>query len=127
MKYRLDHLNAESTEAYIKHRLRLGGAARMPFTPGAVTSVHRFSSGTPRVINTLCDNALFEGYVARVPMIDDQMIERVARDLGLDGASSESGAAKRPVSIPPPAATEKGKQIDLGEIDRYLAGLAKPS
>src|SRR2546421_287547 len=101
LKYRLDHLNADSTEAYIKHRLRLAGAARMPFTPGAVQSVHRFSSGTPRVINTLCDNALFEGYVARVPMIDDQMIERVARDLGLDGAPSEASAAKRPVSIPP--------------------------
>src|SRR2546423_13776241 len=100
MKYRLDHLNGESTEAYIKHRLRLGGAARMPFTPGAVTAVHRFSSGTPRLINTLCDNALFEGYVARVPMIDEQMIERVARDLALDGAAANGQArgAKRPVS-----------------------------
>jgi general secretion pathway protein A len=129
MKYRLDHLNAESTEAYIKHRLRLGGAARMPFTPGAVMTVHRFSSGTPRVINTLCDNALFEGYVARAPMIDEQMIERVARDLGLDGAAAngQSAAVKRPVSVPPSAAAEKGKPIDLGEIDRYLAGLAKPS
>ena len=129
MKYRLDHLNAESTEAYIKHRLRLGGAARMPFTPGAVTAVHRFSSGTPRVINTLCDNALFEGYVARVPMIDEQMIERVARDLALDGAAAngQAGGAKRSVSVPPPAAVERGKPIDLGEIDRYLAGLAKPS
>jgi len=129
MKYRLDHFNAESTEAYIKHRLRLGGAARMPFTPGAVTAVHRFSSGTPRVINTLCDNALFEGYVARVPMIDEQMIERVAHDLALDGVAvnGQAGGAKRPVSVPPPAAVERGKPIDLGEIDRYLAGLAKPS
>jgi len=128
MKYRLDHFNAESTEAYIKHRLRLGGAARMPFTPAAVTAVHRFSSGTPRVINTLCDNALFEGYVARVPMIDDQMIERVAHDLALGGAAANGEAgAKRPVSVPPPAVVERGKPIDLGEIDRYLAGLAKPS
>jgi general secretion pathway protein A len=138
IKYRLDHLNAESTEAYIKHRLRLAGAARMPFTPGAVKAVHRFSSGTPRVINTLCDNALFEGYVARAPMIDDAMIERVALDLGLDGGSlpMESGALspapaaqkKASASSPPPAASaEKPKPIDLGEIDRYLAGLAKPS
>ncbi|MGE5047005.1 MAG: ExeA family protein [Deltaproteobacteria bacterium] len=127
IKYRLDHLNAESTEAYIKHRLRLAGAARMPFTPGAVKSVHQFSSGTPRVINTLCDNALFEGYVARAPMIDEQMIERVAVDLGLDGGktAAESGPAKKPQGAP--AAAEKGKPIDLGEIDRYLAGLAKPS
>ena len=138
IKYRLDHLNAESTEAYIKHRLRLAGAARMPFTPGAVKAVHRFSSGTPRVINTLCDNALFEGYVARAPMIDDAMIERVALDLGLDGGSlpMEAGAPfpaaaaqkKASASGPPPAASATSpKPIDLGEIDRYLAGLAKPS
>jgi len=128
MKYRLEHLNADSTEAYMKHRLRLAGAARMPFTPGAVQSVHRFSSGTPRVINTLCDNALFEGYVTRVPMIDEQMIERVARELALNGAAAATPAPpRRPVSVPPPAAAEKGKPIDLGEIDRYLAGLAKPS
>src|SRR5947209_12278485 len=94
VKYRLDHLNAESTEAYIKHRLRLAGASRMPFTPEAVNAIHRFSSGTPRLINTLCDNGLFEGYVARAPVIDHQMIERVALDLGLDEV---------PASPPPPA------------------------
>ena len=133
IKYRLDHLNSESTEAYIKHRLRLAGASRMPFTPEAVRAVHRFSSGTPRVINTLCDNALFEGYVARAPMIDEPMIERVALDLGLDGGAApvEAGApppapaAKKTPA--PPVAAEKGKPVDLGEIDRYLAGLAKPS
>src|SRR5437868_13484158 len=84
VKYRLDHLNAESTEAYIKHRLRLAGASRMPFTPEAVRAIHRFSSGTPRLINTLCDNALFEGFVARAPVIDHGMIERVASDLGIE-------------------------------------------
>jgi type II secretory pathway predicted ATPase ExeA len=135
VKYRLDHLAPESTEAYIKHRLRLAGAARMPFAPSAVKAVHRFSSGTPRVINTLCDNALFEGYVARAPMIDETMIERVALDLGLDGAAAAepvaaAGAAPSPKKVPsapPAAAGDKGKAIDLGEIDRYLAGLAKPS
>jgi hypothetical protein len=91
--------------------------------------VHRFSNGTPRVINTLCDNALFEGYVARSPMIDEAMISRVALDLGIDsGPAIEAPAlaARRPPSSPPPAA-EKGKPINLGEIDRDLAGLAKPS
>ena len=131
MKYRLDHLNAESTEAYIKHRLRLAGASRMAFTPEAVKAVHRYSSGTPRVINTLCDNALFEGYVARAPIIDDAMIERVALDLGLDGGAApveERPHQPSPPSSPPGAqAGEKAKSIDLGEIDRYLAGLAKPS
>jgi len=132
IKYRLDHLAPESTEAYIKHRLRLAGASRMPFTPEAVRDVHRFSSGTPRVINTLCDNALFEGYVARAPMIDEAMIARVALDLGLDGGTGPmetpaAPAARKPAPTPPAAASEKGKPVNLGEIDRYLAGLAKPS
>jgi general secretion pathway protein A len=135
IKYRLDHLNSESTEAYIKHRLRLAGASRMPLTPEAVKAVHRFSGGTPRVINTLCDNALFEGYVARAPMIDEPMIERVALDLGLDGGTApleHAPVKKAPPALsntpaPPAVGVEKAKPVDLGEIDRYLAGLAKPS
>src|SRR5216110_3810130 len=116
IKYRLDHLAPESTEAYIKHRLRLAGASRMPFTPEAVRAVHRYSSGTPRVINTLCDNALFEGYVARAPMIDDAMIARVALDLGIDGGASPvealAPAPRKPAAGSPAApAGEKGKPI----------------
>jgi general secretion pathway protein A len=124
MKFRLAHLTPESTEAYIKHRLRLAGASRMPLTPEAVNAVHHFSSGTPRVINTLCDNALFEGYVARVPMIDEAMISRVATELGLDGAPAANDA---PPLRPSPAPNDPKQPLDLGEIDRYLAGLAKPS
>jgi len=126
MKFRLEHLNPESTESYIKHRLRLAGASRMPFTGEAVKAVHRFSGGTPRRINTLCDNALFEGYVARAPRIDLAMIERVAQDLGLDGVRGGEAAAV-PARVAPPPPPNPAKPIDLGEIDRYLAGLAKPT
>jgi len=125
MKFRLEHLNPERTESYIKHRLRLAGASRMPFTGEAVKAVHRFSGGTPRLINTLCDNALFEGYVARAPRIDLAMIERVAQDLGLDGV--RGGEPAVPARVAPPPPPNPAKPIDLGEIDRYLAGLAKPT
>jgi general secretion pathway protein A len=126
MKFRLEHLNPESTESYIKHRLRLAGASRMPFTGDAVKGVHRYSGGTPRLINTLCDNALFEGYVARAPRIDLAMIERVAQDLGLDGVDRRP-AEPTPARVAPPPPPNPAKPIDLGEIDRYLAGLAKPT
>ena len=95
--------------------------------PAPVQSVHRFSSGTPRVINTFCDNALFEGYVARVPMIDEQMIERVARDLGLDGASPAIRRRPKQARLRSrhPPRPRRASRSDLGEINRYLAGLAK--
>ena len=120
LKYRLEPLRPEDTEAYIQHRLRLAGAPRIPFTTAALQAIHARARGTPRLINTICDNALFEGFVARTREIDDRAIERVARDLGLIGLEAP----------PPPAAAEGDRasarpRIDLGDIDRYLESLTK--
>jgi type II secretory pathway predicted ATPase ExeA len=115
LRYRLEPLTAEATEAYVRHRLRLAGAPRVPFTPAAIAAVHRFAGGTPRVINTLCDNALFEGFLARARDIDDKLVERLARDLALAPAAPTDGAA----------AAHPAERIDLDEIDRYLESLTK--
>jgi hypothetical protein len=102
MRYRLEPFHAESTEAYIKHRLRLAGSTRLPFSPDALQAIHRRSLGTPRVINTLCDNALFEGFLAKSADIRGTLIEHIADNLGLETAPSSS-ALNSPAgaSIPP--------------------------
>ncbi len=116
LKYRLEPLSDDATEAYIRHRLRLAGAPRVPFTPEAIATVHRFSRGTPRLINTLCDNALFEGFVARAKDVDEKLVERIARDLGLEPSrGTEVPAGDGPA----------GAGVDLSEIDRYLESLGK--
>src|SRR5512133_3786076 len=96
LKYRLEPLSADATDAYVRHRLRLAGAPRVPFTPAAIGRLHAHTRGTPRLINTLCDNALFEGFVGRAKEIDERLLERVARDLGLEAA---------PPPPPPPTRT----------------------
>jgi len=93
MRYRLEPFNADSTEAYIKHRMRLAGSARSPFTAEAMQAVHRRASGTPRVINPLCDNALFEAFLARSHEIQASLIDQIADNLGL-----EAGAAPQPIA-----------------------------
>jgi type II secretory pathway predicted ATPase ExeA len=118
LRYRLEPLTAEATEAYVKHRLKLAGASRVPFTPEAVAAVHRFSRGTPRLINTLCDNALFEGFVARQADVDEALVERVARDLALEPEGAARGAEGGD-------GARKGARVDLGEIDRFLESLTK--
>lgn len=118
LRYKLEPFTAESTEAYIKHRLRLAGCPRMPFTSEALATVHQRSGGTPRVINSICDNALFEAFLAREQTIGQPLIERVAENLGLQG----SGAAPAVTPSSRPVGTQK---VDLAEIDRYLEGLGK--
>jgi len=108
LRYRLEPLSQEATDAYVRHRLRLAGGARVPFTPTALLRIHAHSRGTPRLINTLCDNALFEGFLARQRDIDERFVDRIARDLGIEAAPDAS--ATRP-------------RIDLAEIDRYLESL----
>lgn len=107
MRYRLEPFSADSTEAYIKHRLRLAGSPRMPFEPGAIEALHRRSGGTPRVINTLCDNALFEAFLARTPDIGAQMVDQIADNLGLEtGTQGKNPAAPGVLArVPAPVAS----------------------
>jgi type II secretory pathway predicted ATPase ExeA len=121
LKYRLEPLSPDATEAYVRHRLRLAGASRVPFAPSAMARIHAHTRGTPRLINTLCDNALFEGFVARARDLDERLVDRVARDLGLEapsGARPEAAAAAASV-----ARTGERPRMDLAEIDRYLDSL----
>jgi general secretion pathway protein A len=122
LRYTLEPFTAESTEAYIKHRLRLAGCPRLPFSPEALLAVHHHSGGTPRVINTLCDNALFEAFLVRTQAIDEALVRKVALNLGLQGSQPASAQASSPASPQRPAAHGR---IDLAEIDRYLEGLGK--
>jgi general secretion pathway protein A len=119
LKYRLEPLNVEATEAYIRHRLRLAGAPRVPFTAGGMARIHAHARGIPRVINTLCDNALFEGFVTRAKDLDERFVDRVARDLGIEGAPAA------PQGVAPAAGGRAADRtrLDLAEIDRYLESL----
>ncbi len=124
LKYRLVPFDLASTEAYVKHRLRLAGASRVPFDAEALQVIHRYAGGTPRVINTFCDNALFEGFVARQETIDGKLMERIARDLGLHEAleaQQRTTAQRQAGLIPEPEA--RPARVDLAEIDRYLESL----
>jgi type II secretory pathway predicted ATPase ExeA len=80
---RLDTFDRAGTESYVKHRLRLAGARRMLFAPDALDLIHGASRGTPRVINTLCDNALFEAFLAKKHSVDADLLRAVAKNLRL--------------------------------------------
>src|SRR3954469_17985468 len=77
LRYKLEPFTADSTDAYIKHRLRLAGCPKTPFSADVIEAVHRQSGGTPRVINTICDNALFEAFLARREQIDGALVDQI--------------------------------------------------
>lgn len=83
VKHRLEPFKPETTMAYIHHRLSLAGVDVPIFTDDACYKVHEHSKGVPRLINVLCDNSLFEGYVRKQKHIGTEIIETVSGDLGI--------------------------------------------
>ena len=123
-RYKLEPFTAESTEAYVKHRLRLAGCPRLPFTPEALQAIHKASGGTPRVINTLCDNALFEAFLSRQETISGDLIRRVADNLGLVGSALPPAPGEAAPPAPSPS-SRRSRREDRPGRDRPLPRRAR--
>ncbi|MEI6206873.1 MAG: AAA family ATPase [Desulfuromonadales bacterium] len=59
VRYRLGPLRMDETRTYIRHRMEVAGeTGGVSFSNNAIKAIHLFTSGTPRIINVLCDRAL---------------------------------------------------------------------
>jgi general secretion pathway protein A len=84
LKIRLKAFSEHDMNDYIKHRLRVAGCNKDIFPEEVTKLIYKYTNGIPRLINTVCDNALLEGYLFKADTIDSLTIKTVAVDLGLD-------------------------------------------
>ncbi len=82
------------TQEYIQHRLKIAGSEKDIFTSEAIKAVHSYSNGIPRLINTICDNAIFEGFLVKKEKIDKAIIESVSVTLGLETEEEKRSSKK---------------------------------
>lgn len=104
----LEPFRPTEVEAYIQHRLQLSGY-RGPslFDPEAFRLIGELSSGIPRLINSLCFNALSIGCALKKSTVGAEIVGEAAADLDLDQQCSpgfdpskfqKMDIASRPVS-----------------------------
>lgn len=121
--FHLPHLSRELTEGYIRHRLSVGGAdEREIFTEGAIDRIHEHAEGLPRLINTICDNALLSAYSADRHLIDEEFIESTVKQMMTIGDAS-------PIPQEQPAADVSPRGESAGELSHNRtrpARAAKP-
>ena len=121
LKYRLEPLNAESTEAYVRHRLKLAGAPRVPFT---ATALQADPPAHPR-------HAARHQHPLRQPALRGVRgaDARAGREAGGPRRAGPRLRVPASRSSPPgaPGAARAGdrQKLDLAEIDRYLDSLMK--
>jgi type II secretory pathway predicted ATPase ExeA len=83
--YHLSPLAEDEIKGYVEHRLKVSGLDDPLFTESALKKLYHFSSGIPRVINSLATSALLEGFSRESPVIDDSLVQDAAKELGLNG------------------------------------------
>ena len=86
VRCRLTPMKLDDTAHYINHRLRISGS-RIPdiFSRAAVKRIYRFSYGTPRLINVVCEQALVMAWTREIRSISPSIVAEVIAELQTDG------------------------------------------
>jgi len=107
LRSHLHPLTLDETAGYIYRRLQIAGhptpAELLPME--TIVEVHQQSRGYPRLINTLCENALICGYASRSQTITPEMIAEIAADFRLN-------------VVRPSRAAQAGSEAHATEVER---------
>ncbi len=100
LRSHLSSLDLEETCGYVYRRLRIAGSTNPAeiFPMETVVELHQQSRGYPRLVNTLCENALIHGYARQSKSISPEVIDEIASDFRLN--------------VMHPSAAERGKPVD---------------
>ncbi len=109
----VDPLKAADVDQYIWHRWRIAGGRKSPFQSDAVAKVAAVTGGIPRLVNTLCDNALLVAFATDSREVIEAHVLEAARDLHLIGP--ETRKAPEPAQ---PEASEAEASSETSEWDR---------
>lgn len=82
VRYHLRPLRGKETEEYILYRLKRAGSRNLSiFDRDAIKKIYKYSKGIPRLINTVCDNALLSGFAMGENRIGKEIIRDVIVEL----------------------------------------------
>jgi type II secretory pathway predicted ATPase ExeA len=85
---KLEPLSLGELKEYMHHRLAQAGLPQQAlFSPETIHLIHRYTQGIPRLVNTLCDNALQIGFALQSPRVTESIVDEAASDLDLADAS----------------------------------------
>lgn len=82
VRYHLEALDRTECVQYILHRLQVAGPeAQVRISRSALKAIHLHSRGIPRLINTICDNALLLGFARGTRKLTVGIVADVIMDL----------------------------------------------
>lgn len=108
LRCKLEPLLQCEVRPYIERRLAVAGARpdKLTFSEPAVELIYSYSGGIPRIINTVCENAVVIGCAQQLRTIVPSIIDEVACDFHL----------KRSEVVPDKSVSRRGFYEDAGSV-----------
>lgn len=129
--FRTFHLHAltrEQCRGYIQHRLNIAGSDNESvFDDSAIEVIHGYAKGLPRLINTVCDNAMLSAYSADRRTIDGEFTDAVITQM-LTFEQRHTPRAKPPVVRAPvstPASPAEGVSKRIRRVESEFETLVQ--
>lgn len=115
LRCHLRPLEFSELQRYVQSRLELAGAEPKSapiFQPDSLAIMYQLSSGIPRIVNNLCENALLFAFSKQLRQITPDVIRDVAADLGLKESAE---------TIPEGSYAVSGLDVPLVTLDGIVA------
>jgi type II secretory pathway predicted ATPase ExeA len=82
LRFHIKPFDQIEMQSYIEHRLKVAGASNEAlFTPESYALLFRYTGGTPRLINSLCDTALICAYADGLSKVGDAVVATAVEEL----------------------------------------------
>jgi general secretion pathway protein A len=80
-RYHLRPLNIKETVAYVLHRVRIAGSQKSPFSRESIEYLHAKTMGIPRLVNTICDRALFAAATRQKDRVNKSIMAQAVKEV----------------------------------------------
>jgi type II secretory pathway predicted ATPase ExeA len=119
LRRRLTPLQDPDVHLYLASRLKhVGYKGDQLFEPAGIERIISWSNGIPRLINTICDNALLLAYQASEHTVTAAMIDEVADQLRLVEPSPRANQKKTDEVANQPRFVDYFASVDRKQIDK---------
>ncbi len=109
LTYTLEQLNPADVKQFIRFRLAQAGLRTTDgalFDDAAIALIHSYSEGNPRLVVTLCRNALFLALQVKSKSVTrDIVLHTIEKTTGTSASATRRWTAARPTASPAPSGT----------------------
>ncbi len=100
LRFHLAALDLREMQEYIEHRLSVAGRENNDlFADETFRTIHRYTGGVPRLINTLCDTALLCAFADEKPVVCESDLQSALEELDWHEHESSTGRHQQLLEI----------------------------